>query len=353
VKHLQWIIAAAASAYACHFAVTHTTPIDRALPFIAVVVVFVAWAFSDVSLLIAVPVLMVAEIGVADEGGRLVVFGVIVAAAIGYPVSRSPGHRATGQPGNRATALVIASLLLLRWIPTPEHVLRELVLIAIALATCWVLGRTPFAVMVAVIAALVTPAIPLRTLALPLLVLFVATLARLFGMPRLRLALPSVIVLAFALVFFAWSGLVARAFPYFLKTPHPVAEKYTVNAALAASQSATIDVPDGAQALIVSGANVPSLRRGALLGRIEPGNIAVRVGDAADWGYLRREHFYGSRNPLPRDPAGKVRGYGYDAWIDGAGRVALPRARTIRVTGDAALPPGASLQVEGFELVRR
>jgi hypothetical protein len=351
VKHLQWIIAAAASAYACHFAVTHATPIDHALPFIAVVVVFVAWAFDELAVLVCVPVLVGAEIGVGDEGMRLVVMGVVVAA--GLLSCWVPKFLATQQPSNSATALVIAALLLLRWIPTPEHILRELALIAIALATCWVLGRTPFAVMVAVIAALVTPAIPLRTLALPLLVLFVATLARLFGMPRLRLALPSVIVLAFALMFFAWSGLVARAFPYFLKTPHPIAEKYTVNAALAASQSATLSVPDGARALIVSGANVPRLRRGALLGRIEPGNIAVRVGDAADWGYLRREHFYGSRNPLPLDPAGKVRGYGYDAWIDGAGRVALPHARMIRVTADAALPPGASLQVEGFELVRR
>ena len=49
-------------------------------------------------------------------------------------------------------------------------------------------------------------------------------------------------------------------------------------------------------------------------------------------------------------PAGTIRDYGYAAWIDGAGRVALPRgARTIRVTADAALPADASLQVEGFE----
>jgi len=314
----------------------------------------VAWACDDVALLLAVPLLMVAEIAIGDERMRLVAMGIIVAATMGYPVSRSPGHRAAGRLGDRATILVIASLLLLRWIPTPESIGREVALIAIALAITWVLGRTPFAVAAGVIAALVTPAVPLRTLALPLLVLFVAALARLFGMPRVRLALPSALALAFALVFFAWSGIVARAFPYFLKAPHPLGEKYIVNAALAASQSATIYVPDGARALIVSGANVPRLRRGAPLGVIEPGNIAVRIGDAADWGYLRRDQFYGSRNPLPRDPAGTIREYGYDAWIDGAGRVALPRgARTIRVTADAQLPPGASLQVEGFEIVRR
>ncbi len=349
MKHVQWIIAAAASAFACHFAVVHATPVDRALPFIAAVIAVVAWAFDDVAVLMAVPALMVAEVGLADEGMRLVAIGVLVAAGL-------LSCLATKQPSNSATILVIASILLLRWIPTPDHIVREVLLITIAVAITFVLGRTPFAVAAGVIAALLTPAVPLRTLALPLLVLFVATLARLMGMPRLRLALPSAIALGFALMFLAWSGIVARAFPYFLKTPHPtdVAEKYLVNAALAASQSATILVPDDARALIVSGANVPRLRRGARLGVIQPGNIAVRIGDAADWGYLRRDQFFGSHNPLPRDPAGTVREYGYAAWIDGAGRVPLPRgARTIRVTADAALPPGASLQVEGFEIVRR
>jgi hypothetical protein len=53
---------------------------------------------------------------------------------------------------------------------------------------------------------------------------------------------------------------------------------------------------------------------------------------------------------LPRDPAGHIREYGYAAWLDGAGRLPLPPGtRTIVVTVDAALPPGALLQVEGFE----
>jgi hypothetical protein len=86
------------------------------------------------------------------------------------------------------------------------------------------------------------------------------------------------------------------------------------------------------------------------LGRIEPGGRIVRIGDAADWGYMRREQFYGARNPLPRDAAGKIRGYGYAAWVDGAGRIPLPpNARTIRVTADASLPADAALQVESFE----
>jgi hypothetical protein len=346
VKHLQWIVNAAACLFACHFVVQYATPIDRALPFIAAVIACVAWVHDDVVRLAAVPLLMLAEIAIDDETMRLVAFGIVVAAAL---IPRSSNL----EPGT-SSALVVASLLLLRWIPTPEFIAREAALILIALAIAWVLGNTPFAVAVAVLGALFTPAIPLRTLAIPLLLLFVATLARLVGMPRLRLALPSAIALAFVLMFFAWSGIVARAFPYFLKAPNPLEEKYTVNAALAASQAKTLLVPDGASALIVSGANVPRLRRGVLLGTIQPGNIAVRIGDAADWGAFRRDQAYGSRNPLPRDPAGTIRGYGYGAWIDGAGRVALPRgARTIRVIADAHLPPHASLQVEGFEIARR
>ena len=350
MKHVQWIIAAAVSAFASHFALQHATPIDHALPFIALVIAVVAWAFDDAATLVAVPLLMLTEIAIADETMRLVGMGVVVAGAMVPRLFPRTSHLAP----HTSAVLTMTAILVLRWVPRPDHLFREIVILLIALATTWILGRTPFAVAVSVLAALFTPAVPLRTLALPLLVLFVATLARLFGMPRIRLALPSAIALAFALVFFAWSGIVARAFPYFLKPPHPIAERYTINAALAASQSDTFTVPDDARALILSGANVAKLRRGAPLGVIEPGNIAVRVGDVADWGYLRRDQFFGTHNPLPRDPAGKLREYGYASWIDGAGRVALPRgARRIRITADAGLPPGASLQVEGFEIVRR
>jgi hypothetical protein len=76
----------------------------------------------------------------------------------------------------------------------------------------------------------------------------------------------------------------------------------------------------------------------------------VRIGDVSDWGYIRREAWHKAHNPLPSDSAGKLRDYGYDAWVDGAGRIALPRgARRIRVTADGALPAHAKLQVEGFE----
>jgi hypothetical protein len=101
VKHLQWIISAAVSAFACHFAVYHTTPIDRALPVLALVIVFVAWAFDAPAALVAVPALILAEIGVADETVRLVVFGMIVSAGLlGCWVAR-PNTSSASSPSSR------------------------------------------------------------------------------------------------------------------------------------------------------------------------------------------------------------------------------------------------------------
>ena len=337
---LGWLAAAAISAYACYLAVHHDTPIDRALPLIAVLVTVVAWA-SYPAVMLAIPLLIAAEIAIPDDTVRLLAFGLIWSAAALPPLSKAPASPAHS----------IALILLLRWIPLEDVLIaRELFLIALAVLITLVLGRTPFAVAVAVIAVLITPAVPLRTLAVPLLVLFVATLARIFGMPRLRFTVPSLIALGFVTTFFAWSGIVARAFPYFLREARATRPRHIVNEALPLRRTIVLDVPYGAQSLIVSGANVPRLRRGALLGRIEPGGRIVRIGDAADWGYMRREQFYGARNPLPRDAAGKIRGYGYAAWVDGAGRILLPpNARTIRVTADASLPADAALQVESFE----
>jgi len=339
-----WIAAAALSAWACHLAVRFTTPIDSALPFVAVLVTLLAWV-ADPALMLATPLLIAAELALPDEGVRLLAVGAIVAVAFACAVVRSP---------LRADVLAVIALLLLRWIPRPAQIGRELALLVLALVIVYVLGRTPFAMAVGVAAAFFTPAFPLRTLALPLAVLVVAMAARVFGMPELRLTIPSFAAVAFALTFFAWSGLVARALPYFLRPPSREPVRFIVNRALAANQALQLAVPDGARALVLSGANVPHFRRGAVVGHIDPGHLTVRIGDVADWGYLRRETYYASHNPLPRDAAGKLRGYGYDAWLDGAGRVALPRgAPVVTVTADASLPAGASLQVEGFELAPR
>ena len=350
MENLRWIAAAALSAYACQLAVHHTTPIDAALPLLALTVTLCAW-LSYPAVMMGVPLLLLAEIAIPEETLRLLTFGAILAAAIaatlGAPASSRPVRWLPAGP----FLVTVTAILLLRWLPLSEVLpVREVFLLAISCATVAVLGRTPFAVTVAVITALVTPAIPMRTHVVPVIVFAMAALARFVGMPRLRLVWPSTVVLAFVMLFFPWSGIVARAFPYFLREAHEPKPRTVVAQALAPNRSETYAVPDGATQLVVSGANVAHLRRGALLGRIQPGNIAVRIGDGVDWGYLRRGAWYRARNPLPRDSAGQIRDYGYSAWVDGAGRVPLPRgARTIRITADAKLPADASLQVEGFE----
>jgi hypothetical protein len=359
---IRTVLAIAASAWAGHVAVQHSTPIDLALPFLCGLVALVA---VRESLLLGVPLLILAENVFFDERTRLLAIGIVMAGVMAVALGAAPASRkvtegfASGRwlaaerrvLGRRDVCVPLAIILLLRWIPLPELWLRELVLLAFAIAIYETLHRTPFAALVAVLTALATPAIPLRTFALPLAVLVVALLSRFFNAPKLQWKWASAVVIAFVALFFPWSGILARAFPFFLRPVLEPRPRLTLNYALNAGAKTTIDVPSDATSLVVSGANVAKLRRGAPLGRIEPGGIEVRIGDAADWGYMRRDHFYGSRNPLPRDVAGTIRGWGYDAWIDGAGRVALPpHARTITVAGDPSLPPGATLQVEAFEL---
>jgi hypothetical protein len=362
LTQLRWVLLAAGSGWACHLAVHHPTPIDAALPLLGVVIVLLA-AVSHGVIVVAVPLLVVAELALPDEATRLLAIGAVLAASFVaatvlrprrvYEVSESETF--VWQERAAAPLIAITALILLRWIPLAGvQPVRELALLAAAGLIVVVLGRTPFAIAVAVVAALVTPAVPLRTLALPLVVLLVAVFTRKLGMPAVSLTWPSSIVLAFAILFFAWSGVVARGFPWFLREMKPAVNVQMVGRALPPGESSVLAVPDGAQSLVVSGANVPRLQRGALLGTIEPGAIEIRIGDAADWGYMRREQFYGSRNPLPRDSAGILRGYGQQAWVDGAGRIALPPGvDSIRITADRHLPEGATLQVERFELTAR
>lgn len=363
MENLRWIAAAALSAYACHLAVHQTTPVDAALPFLGLAVTLLA-RVSYPALMLGVPLLIVAGIGLPDERTRLLAFGVVLAGCFAVAVAKPGGDGTDGASGMNGTPspsspppfapelMAVVAVVLLRWIPLSEVLWgREIVLLMLTAAIVVVLGRTPFAVAAAVVTGLFTPAIPMRTLVVPLMVVLAASLVRVSGLPAMRLTWPSSAVLGFVMLFFAWSGVVARAFPYFLREPVPQKERWHVRHALPANESRVYEVPHGASALILSGANVAHFRRGAVLGRIEPGGITVRIDDAADWGYLRRGAFHHAHNPLPRVAVGKVRDYGYSAWVDGAGRVALPEgARTIRVTADAQLPEGASLQVEGFEL---
>jgi hypothetical protein len=326
--------------------VHQATPIDRALPFLVIVIGAVA-AVTHEAILTSALMLMGAEIAIPEERARLLAFGVVVGIALAAAILvRRPAWSFA-----RAATLTVAAILILRWIPL-ENVLygREIALIIIAVGIVSALRSAPWAVALAVAVVLFTPAIPLRTLALPIVVLIAACAAALRGRETRALLLhSSAFVLMVMLMFFPWSGAFARALPVMLRGV-TITEREPVRIALAAGQSVELQVPHGAVSIILSGSNIPKLRKGVVVGRVDPGGVPLRVGDFADWGVLRREQFYASRNPLPRDPAGLLRDYGQASWIDGAGRIRLPKTPTIRITARQDLPPGARLQIDAFEM---
>lgn len=348
-----WRIAALALAwFALTRCVRFDTPVDAAVPFVGVALLVVAMLTRS-SLSVALPLLAAIATLVPDERARLLGYGLVTssvfAAGIAFRGKLAP------RGVMRSVAIAVVAVLLIRWIPLSDVLLfRELLLLGLTAAIVATLGGGPFAVAAGVLVALFTPAIPLRTMVLPLVALSICVAGRVLGAPRLRMTIGSAAIVGASLLFFPWSGVVARALPLLVDgLPRSVPRHY-VGTALRPAQSITLDVPAGATSLVVSGANVPRLRKGVPLGRIDPGGRTIVIGDAADWGSFRRAHFYGALNPLPRDPAGLVRDYGYSAWVDGAGRVPLPsHATSITVTADPALPPDATLQLEAFEVGTR
>ncbi|MDP9193675.1 MAG: hypothetical protein M3P06_18425, partial [Acidobacteriota bacterium] len=100
MTQLRWLLTAAIAAYACQLAVHHATPIDRALPFVALAVTLVA-ALSYPSLMLGVPLLILAEIAIPDEAARLLAFGVVVAGVFAIALVRVGGRQSA--VGSRAT----------------------------------------------------------------------------------------------------------------------------------------------------------------------------------------------------------------------------------------------------------
>jgi hypothetical protein len=380
LNQLVWLAAAVASACACHFATGPlggaatplagaVTAIDRALPLLALAVTFVAWVARDVRILAAVPLLIVTENVFADEHVRLLLLGAITASALAAAVRWQMTY-------GRAAAIGVTAIVLLRWIPFADVSLwRELVLIGGLLALlAREKARTPLGLAAAIAFALVVPARPARMLAAPLLVaalpwfaavpvaLFaafvrpplaaiciaaaVALLARTVRWKAVQAPLLAVAALALAL--FPWSGVVARGPSFFLHRP-ATALRHPIGIALAPGESATISLPANAVSLVVFGANASTLRPGTLLGTA--GTTPIRIGDAADWGYMRPENWFQSRNVVPRRPAGTLREYGAAAWAHGAGTIPIPRGTTsLRVTAARDLPGNARLQIDSAEV---
>ena len=123
----------------------------------------------------------------------------------------------------------------------------------------------------------------------------------------------------------------------------------TIGVALAASQSIDVAVPPGTKRAIVvaSGANVARLKEGRAIGSVN--DTPIRIGDVADFGFMRREQFFTARNPLPARPVADIRGYGQAAFLYGAGFVVVPGAESLHISAAPDLPANARLQVESVD----
>ena len=328
-------------------AVHHSTPVDAALPLLAVVITGVAAATSP-AVQAAVPLLIAAEWLFPDERTRLVAFGLILGVA--FAAAMLFARRDDRLP---PAAITIGAIVILRWIPLADvRWFREVLLIALAVAIVAAFRWTRLGILIAVLTALITPAIPLRSLVIPMVMLMAAGFLRLVRFPRIELAVVPAFAIAVTMTFFAWSGAFARALPLLLQPQDAAPARETLNMALRADESVSVEIPGNGRALIVSGANVSRLRKGTVVGRIEPGSHVLRIGDVADWGAFRREQSWRARNPLPKTAAGILRGYGQNAWFDGAARIAL-KPGVYRITADSKLAAEARLQLDAIELERR
>lgn len=328
------------SFWACwRLTIPHATPIDRALPWIALIVTFVAWLGESSAVLCAVPLLIGCAIAFPDERTRLLGYGIVVAVA--FCGAMLAGKMAGATPFGFA----IAGTALIRWIAR-EHFsfVREAILLTIIVAIVAVAKRSAFGIALAIAAALYTPLVPLRTLMIPLGILVIASLTR----PLItRHSALSTLFIAIIITLFPYSGILART-PRYLRHGNPATKRVNLYWAMRPGQTQLFEVPENAKALILSLSNGARVHRHAVVGTL--GDRVLHGGDLADWGFARREQWWRSKNRLPRHAAGLIRAYGYDGWVDGAVRFALPPGeKTIRVSVDPHLPPGTLLQVEAFE----
>ena len=384
-SNVEWLAFAIVSAIAAHFVAPSSTPIDRALPFVIVslsICGFMAQRWPE-AMQIAIVLLLLPPIFLTAEHARLLAYGVIAAAVFALAVAVAP--RMTGA----YVTLTVAGVAFLRWIPFSEVIVwREAVVLVGALVVLLAYrDRTPMAIVVALAIALITPIFPARVTFFPLVVsipviripLAIAFAAAAYFARYSIAVLCAVAAIALALSFlrrgrfavyacgialmamWPWSGIVARAFPKFLIASPPPETNRPVWVALERRQSVSIDAPDRKHAvgITASGANAARFRKGTLMGTVEvvgrTGRIVrkeIRIGDIADFGFMRREHFFASRNPPPVHPINDVIGYGQSAWLHTAGWMvigSIDEIASLRFTAARDLPPGARLQIEAVD----
>ncbi|MCU1244261.1 MAG: hypothetical protein JWN02_171, partial [Acidobacteria bacterium] len=285
---LEWSFAALASLVALHVAriavqfQPANTPIDRQLPLLGLAITILAWLVRDTpwwsAVQSAVLLLIGCVVALPDDRLRLIAYGVVMAVAFCGALFAA-GELTLA----RSAAFALVATAVLRWLLLPTaSLVRETLLALGVVAIVAAFGRRggPVAIAVAVAAALYTPAVPLRTLAIPFAVAAVVLAVRLLltrlgdaaALMPVRAALDAagLLVLACMLTLFAWSGIAARQFPFF-RREYVAGQRDEVRQALGPGQSLTLDIPEDGVALIVSGANMARLRRGTIVGRLEPG----------------------------------------------------------------------------------
>jgi len=346
-------------------------------------------------------------------------FAVAAFATSRQPERRRPAGWLGGVPPPTAV-LAIAGVMLLRWIPLRDvHIVKELILLVGSLALLFAIrrrdaaepaGGTPALLGVFVLAA-VTPMPPGKMALLPLVVavlmlairvvfagthretakprdlataiigalfLIFAAFAR-YSLASIYVAVAIVFLMplagrikpltyAAAIAIFAlwpWSGIIARALPVVRNYEPAAGDVHTIARALAPSESLPIDVPRHVRHVVVttSGAQMARFKPGRVVGTIEAvdarGRLTTRpimIGDVADFGFIRREQFFASRNPLPRFSPGEIRDYGANAWLWGAGRTAIAcpaEIKSLRVVAAPNLPPQSHLQIDSVEFPAR
>ncbi len=316
-------------------------------------------------------------------------------------------------------ALTVVGIVLLRWIPLHDvRIVRELVVLAGSVTLLFAMprrrdatgpaGGTP-AFLIAVLAvAVATPvragmmtflpfalallvvglrslgdsasarARNIASLAVGAALLLCACVAR-YSLATVYVAVAIVFLVplidrirplsyAAAIAIFAlwpWSGVIARALPIARNYAPPLGEVQTVSRTLAAGESVPVAVPPHVSEATVTtcGGYIERLRSGHVIGAIEAtdrrGRMTVRpirIGDSADFGFMRREQFFASRNPLPRFSPGEIRDYGANAWVFGAGRTTVNCASDIvslRIVAAADLHAQSRLVVDSVEYPKR
>ena len=120
------------------------------------------------------------------------------------------------------------------------------------------------------------------------------------------------------------------------------------------SRSTSATVRPTSARVTASAASAAGLPNGRVIGTVN--DRAIRIGDVADFGFTRRQHFFAARNPLPQVTRADIRGYGATAWLHGAGAIGVASGlpmTALRFHAADDLPAEVRLQIESVELPAR